>query len=91
MQLTEVLQLRHRQIVTGEVQQAVNQHGAVAVGQYETVTIGPGRVARVVVQEITPQDFGNVSHTHRGTRVTGFGFLYCVHAQRTNSIGKLFT
>ncbi len=31
-------------------------------------------------QEITPQDFGNVSHTHRGTRVTGSGFLYCVHA-----------
>ena len=91
VQLTEVLQLRHRQVIAGEVQQAVDQHGAVAVRQHEAVTVSPGRVLRVVVQEITPQDFGNVSHTHRGTRVTGFGFLYCVHAQRTNSIGKLFT
>jgi len=46
---------------------------------------------RVVIQEITPQDFGNVSHTHRGARVTGFGLLYCIHPQRTNSISKLFT
>ena len=91
VQLTEVFQFFHRQIVTGEVQQAVDQHGAVAVGQHEAVTVSPGRILRVVFQEITPQDFGNVSHTHRGTRVTGFGFLYCVHAQRTNSIGKLFT
>ncbi len=30
--LAEVLQLGHRQLVTGEVQQRVNQHGAVAVG-----------------------------------------------------------
>ncbi|MNP05673.1 hypothetical protein D3C76_976280 [compost metagenome] len=91
VQLTEVFQLFDWQVIAGEVQQAVDQHGAVAVGQHEAVTVSPGRVLRVVVQEITPQDFGNVSHTHRGTRVTGFGFLYCVHAQRTNSISKLFT
>ncbi|SBL84089.1 Uncharacterised protein [Klebsiella oxytoca] len=91
VQLTEVLQLFDWQIVAGEVQQAVDQHRAVTVGQHEAVAIGPGRVLRIMVQEITPQDFGNVSHTHRGTRVAGFGFLYCVHAQRTNSVSKLFT
>ncbi len=91
VQLTEVFQFFNRQIITGEVQQAVNQHGAVTVGQHEAVAIGPGRVLRVMVQEITPQDFGNVSHAHRGARVAGFGFLYSVHAQRTNSVGKLFT
>ncbi|MNS83220.1 hypothetical protein D3C72_1170010 [compost metagenome] len=91
MQLAEVFQLFDWQRITCEVQQAIDKHRAVAVRQYETVTVSPGRVLRVMVQEITPQDFGNVSHTHRGTRVTGFGFLYCVHAQRTNSISKLFT
>ncbi|SAQ13517.1 Uncharacterised protein [Raoultella ornithinolytica] len=91
VQLTEVFQLFDRQIITGEVQQAVNQHGAVAVGQHKAVAVGPGRVLRVMVHEITPQDFGNVSHTHRGTRVAGFGFLYSIHAQRTNSVSKLFT
>ena len=41
VQLTEVLQLFNRQIITGEVQQAVNQHGTVAVGQDKTVAVGP--------------------------------------------------
>ena len=54
VQLTEVFQFFHRQIVTGEVQQAVDQHGAVAVGQHEAVTVSPGRILRVVFQEITP-------------------------------------
>jgi hypothetical protein len=44
-----------------------------------------------MVQEITPQDFGNVSHPHRGARVAGFGFLYSIHAQRTKRIGQRFT
>lgn len=42
-----------------------------------------------MVQEITPQHFGNVSHTHRGPRVAGFGFLYRVHAQGAQRVGAL--
>ena len=91
VQLTEIFQLFDWQIVASEVQQAVDQHRAMAVRQHETVAVCPCRVLRVVVKEITPQDFGDVSHAHRGARVAGFGFLYCVHAQRTNSISKLFT
>ena len=79
MQLAEVLQLAHWQIVAGEVQQAVNQHRAVAVGEHEAVAIGPQRVGRVMVQVAAPQHLGNICHTHRGPRMSRFGFLYCVH------------
>ncbi len=91
VQLTEVFQLAHRQVVAGEVQEAVNQHGAVAVGEHETVAVSPVRVSRVVVEVVTPQDFGDVRHAHRGTRVAGICFLYGVHAECADGVGKLFT
>ncbi|CAM3596774.1 hypothetical protein SB6411_05435 [Klebsiella spallanzanii] len=79
MQLTEVLQLFNRQIITCEVQQAVNQHRAVTVGENKAVAVSPGRVLRVMVQEVPPQDFGNIRHPHRRAGVAGVGLLYCVH------------
>ncbi|CAI1167777.1 Uncharacterised protein [Serratia liquefaciens] len=91
VQLAEVFQLAHRQVVAGEVQQAVNQHGAMAVREDEAVTVSPVRVGRVVVQVVTPQDFGDVRHAHRCTRVAGICFLYGVHAECADGVGKLFT
>ena len=41
--LTETLEFIKRKIVTGEMQQAVEQHGAMAGGEHETVTIKPVR------------------------------------------------
>ena len=70
VQLTEVLQLFHRQIVAGEVQQAIEQHRAVAVGKNKTVAVGPCGVSRVVFQVVAPQHFGDVRHAHRHARVT---------------------
>ncbi|MBK4824724.1 hypothetical protein GJS26_00775 [Pectobacterium carotovorum subsp. carotovorum] len=91
MQLTEVFQFFNRQVVAGEMQQAVNQHGRVAVGQHEAVTVGPVRVGRIIVKIIAPQHFGDIGHAHRCAWVTGFGFLHPIHAQRADSIGKFFT
>ncbi|CAI1513220.1 Uncharacterised protein [Serratia liquefaciens] len=91
VQLAEVFQLAHWQVVAGEVQQAVNQHGAMAVGEDEAVTVSPVRVGRVVVQVVTPQDFGDVRNAHWCTRVAGICFLYGVHAECADGVGKLFT
>ncbi|PPE60915.1 hypothetical protein F152LOC_02780 [Pectobacterium brasiliense] len=91
VQLAKVFQFFNRQVVAGEMQQAVNQHGRVAVGQHEAVTVGPVRVGRIMVKIIAPQDFGDIGHAHRCARVTGFGFLHPIHAQRADSIGKFFT
>ena len=50
VQLAEVLQLLHRQLVAGQMQQRVQQHRAVAVGQHEAVAVEPARVGRIVAQ-----------------------------------------
>ena len=88
-ELAEVLQLVQRQVVAGEMQQRVVQHRAVAVGQHETVAVGPVRVARVVLQVVVPQDFGDVGHAHGHARMTGVGGLYRVDGEETDGVGKV--
>ncbi|STQ10155.1 Uncharacterised protein [Enterobacter cloacae] len=87
MQLAEVFQLFERQIVAGQMQQAVEQHRRVAVRENKTVAIVPGGVVRVVLQEIIPQHFGNICHAHWCARVAGIGFLHGIHAEGANGIG----
>ena len=70
VQLTELFQIIDAEVVTGEVQQRINQHGAVAVGQDETVTIRPLGVGRIVFHVIVPQHFGDIGHAHGRARVT---------------------
>ena len=88
VQLTEVFQIVDGQIVTAQVQQGVNQHRTVTVGQNKAVAVGPFRVVRVVLEVIVPQNFGDIGHAHRGAGVTGFGFLYGVHAQSADRVGQ---
>ena len=89
VQLAETLDLRHRQVVAGQVQQRIEQHGAVAVGQHEAVAIRPVRVDRVVLEVAVPQHLGDVGHAHGGTRVAGLGLFDGVHRQHTDGIGHL--
>ena len=87
VQLAEVAQLAHRQVVAGQVQQRVQQHRAVAVAQHEAVAVGPLRVGRVVAQVAAPQRDGHVGHAHRRAGVAGVGLLHGVHRQRADRVG----
>ncbi|MNQ60098.1 hypothetical protein D3C85_743670 [compost metagenome] len=91
VQLAELLEVVDAQVVTGQVQQRVDQHRAVAVGQHEAVAVGPLRVLRVVLEEIAPQHFGDVRHAHGCTGMAAVGFLHGIHAEGTNGIGSLTT
>ena len=91
VQLAEVFQLLKRQIVTGQVQQAVEQHRGVAVGENKAVTVVPGGIVRVVLQEVVPQHFGNIGHAHRCAGMARIGFLHGIHAEGADGIGELFT
>ncbi len=88
MQLTEMLQLIHRQIEAGQVQQRVLQHRAVAIGEHEAVTISPLRIGRVELQEIVPQHLGDVRHPHWHARVAGFGRFHGVHGKGAHGVGE---
>ncbi len=89
VQLAEVLQLLQRQVVAGQVQQRIEQHRGVAVGQHEAVAIEPVRIGRVVLQVPVPQRHGDVGHAHRRAGVARVGLLHGVHGQGADRVGHL--
>jgi len=88
MQLAESLQFVDGKFVAGQVQERVDQHRTVSVGQDETVTIRPFGIDRVMPHVIIPQNLGYVGHTHRRSRVSGIRLLHGVHAQSADGIRK---
>ena len=50
VELTEVFEVVHRDIVAGKMKKAVKEHAAMAGGKYEAVAIAPGGVLGVVVE-----------------------------------------
>jgi hypothetical protein len=91
VQLAELLQVVHRQVIAGQVQQRVDQHRAVAVRQHEAVAIRPLGVSGVVAQMVIPQRFSDFRHAHGGAGVAGFGFFDGIHCKRTDGIGQVVT
>ena len=89
VQLPEALELLDRQVVAAQVQQRVDQHRAVAVGQHETVAVEPLRVVRAVAQEVVPEHLGDVGHAHRHARVPGLCRLDGIHGQETDGVGEV--
>ena len=88
VELAEGLEVLDAEVVPGEVQQGVDQHGAVPVGEHEAITVGPSGVGRIMAQVVVPQDLGDVSHAHGGTRMSGLGLLDRIHAQGADGIRK---
>ena len=86
MQLTKVANLVHRQGITGQMQQGVQQHGAMTVGDDEAIAVHPFGVSGVVPQMFTPQRDGDISHAHGHTGMSRVGFLHGVHRERTDCI-----
>jgi hypothetical protein len=82
MDLAKALDLLHREVIAGEMQQGVEQHRAVAVREHEAVAVDPLRIGRVVAQVAAPQHLGDLGHAHRHARMAGVRLLHGVHRQR---------
>ncbi len=89
VQLPEVGEFRHRQVVAREVQQRVLQHRAVPVGQHEPIAIGPARIGRVVAQVPLPEGERNLGHSHRHAGVTRVGLLHRIHGQGADGVAQI--
>ena len=87
VQLAKLFQLRHGQLVAGQVQQGIDQHRAVPVGQHKAVAVGPLWVEGVVLQVAVPQHFGNIGHAHGRAGVAGFGGFHRIHGQHAHGVG----
>ena len=93
VQLPELLQFLHGQVVARQMQQGVMQHRAVAVTDDKTVTVWPGRVGRVMTivpvrVTLRPQGHGNFGHAHGHAGVPRLGLLDRVHGQGANGVGQ---
>ncbi len=87
--LAEVFQLFQRQVVAGEVEQAVEQHGAMPGAEDEAVPVAPLGVGRVVAQEVGPQSEGGLGHAHWHPRVAGVGGLHTIRGQHADGVDGL--
>ena len=86
MQLTEVFDVVYGQVKTSEVQQRINQHRAVPIGEHEAIPVCPIRISGIVFQIPGPQDFSDVCHPHGGARVSCISFLNSIHGERSNGV-----
>ncbi|MNZ78871.1 hypothetical protein D3C78_974610 [compost metagenome] len=91
VQLTEGLEVVDGDVIASQVQQRIDQHRAVTVGQHEAVTVSEVRVARAVFQIVAPKNLGDIRHAHRGTWMAAVGLLHGIHAEGTNGVGTLTT
>ena len=87
MQLAEVLDVVDGEVIAGEMQQRVQQHRAVAVGEHEAVTVEPPRLGGIMLEVCAPQGHGDVGHAHGHARVAGAGLLDGVHGQHADGVG----
>jgi hypothetical protein len=85
--LAEAPQLLERHVlVARQVEQAVEQHRAVAVREDEAVAVDPVRVGGVEPHEVLEQDGGDVGHAHGRAGMPALGLLHGVHGQEADAI-----
>ena len=88
VQLTKALQFFQRQCITAEVQQRIQQHRSVTIGQYEAVAVGPERIGRIVLQVPAPQHFSDFRHPQRHAGMTAVGGLHGVDGEKAQRIAQ---
>src|SRR5215831_11930534 len=84
--------LAHRFIVridglnSAEVERGPEQHRGVAVGQHETITVGPDWILRIEAENAIPDRIDQRCEGHGRAGMSRVGLLHGVHGQGANSI-----
>ena len=84
--LAKVFNIFQTDLVTGQVKQAVKQHGGVAGRQHEAVAIHPCRVLGVMLQYPGPQHIGGGRQAHGCSGMPGICRLHGIHRQGSNGV-----
>ena len=89
-QLTEIPDLLDRHFrIAGEIEQAVEQHRAMARRQHEAVAVRPAWIGGVEFQEFRIQHRRHIGHAHRHAGVAGFRRFDGIHRQGADGVGHL--
>ena len=89
VQLAEALQLVDRQVVAGQVQEAIEKHRAVAVREHEAIAVRPLRMGRMVAQMAPPERECDLRHSHRHPGMPRFRRFHCVHRERAERVREV--
>ena len=89
-ELPEVFEILHAQIVTPEIEEAVDESRGVAAGEDQAVPVEPVGVFGVVTQ-VLAEDHRDVRQPHGGARMAAVGLLDHVRRQETDRIRHLLT
>ena len=71
----------------GQIEQAVEQHAAVAARQDEPVAIGPMGIGRVEFEHVAPENRRDVGHAHRQAGVAALRLLHRIEGEKADRIG----
>ena len=86
-ELAEAPQLLQRHVgEAAQVQQRVEQHGAMSGGQHKAVAIVPMRVAGVEFQKAGEQHAGDIGHAHGHSGMTAVGLLHGVDGEDAQGV-----
>ena len=85
-ELAKMLDVVERDLVAGEIKQAVQQHRAVACREHEAVAPEPFRILRIVAHEPRVEQVADGSHAHRQSAMAGVGLLDRVDRQHANRV-----
>ena len=84
--LTELFDVIERQLVPGQMQEAVEEHAAVSPGKDKPIPVMPAGIGGIVSEMFRPEEVGHRRCTHWHTRVARFRLLDSVHCERANGI-----
>lgn len=84
--LTKLLEVVHRYLVTSQMQHSVLQGTGVAITENESIAINPGRIFARVLHDFTPQQVGHGSASHGGSRVSRVGSLGLIGRDGANGV-----
>jgi len=72
--------------VSAQVQQGVQQHGAMTGGQHESVAVEPEGVGGVVMHELVEEQVANGRASHGHARMAGVGLVDGIDRQETDGV-----
>ena len=72
----------------GQMDERIEEHRRVAAGEHEAVAVGPGRVSRVVAEEVLPDGVGDRRQRHRGAGMAALGGFDRVHRQSADGVDR---
>src|ERR1700688_1112230 len=69
-----------------KIKHGVEQHGGMAIGEYESITVQPLRILRIVAQKLLPQAIGNGRQAHGGQRLAAVSLLHRIDRHGANRV-----